>query len=478
MSQRLKALFGSIAHGIRASAGSVLSLVGLRRLEPYVVPALVVVLVAIAAVSARDTAAIIASRPEVTQATLREVAEFSGERGESIWFQFDGLVDSTSFETDADFGTFFYLARDPESPDRGIIVRSGLNDGSFRQRVLGATIVDDPDVVAAALDALAPLPTGFDVDEARFLDEVEAGGDPEAALVPSDLADEPAGSTALVTGRIVTPATYAACAVSAGCDGDDAAWFYLLADPQAAEGVILRSPHPPTAIPVALQGLFLRASFDLGPVIESEWLASHDVDVPQNRALTAGSRPPITVEASWVPTILYAVLALLLLISHLIGYPVFRAEPRPAAAGRSLAPGGRIDADITGRIARDDKVLQLDRSPGALERLTIGALALLLWRYGLLPGDQSRREAEEAFVAQAAGQEDRLVIHERDQSALVIIDREPGAVEVRNGRLHRVAGSVPAVRFRQGRSEAFLATRTVEDRDRLAAEIAAEVGEG
>jgi hypothetical protein len=123
-------------------------------------------------------------------------------------------------------------------------------------------------------------------------------------------------------------------------------------------------------------------------------------------------------------------------------------------------------------------VLQLDRSPGALERLTVGALALLLWRYGLLPGDQSRREAEEAFVAQAAGQEDRLVIHERDQSALVIIDREPGAVEVRNGRLHRVAGSVPAVRFRQGRSEAFLATRTVEDRDRLAAEIAAEVGEG
>jgi hypothetical protein len=477
MSQRLKALFGSIAHGIRASAGSVLSLVGLRRLEPLVVPALIVVLVAAAAVSARDTAAIIASRPDVTQATLREVADFSGERGESIWFQFDGLVDSTSFETDADFGTFFYLARDPESTDRGIIVRSGLNDALFRQRVLGATIVDDPDVVAAALDAFAPLPGGFGVDQARYLDEVEAGGDPEAALVPSELAEEPAGSTALVTGRIVSPATYAACAVSEGCEGAGAAWFYLLADPQAAEGIILRSPHPPTAIPVALQGLFLRASFDLGPVIESDWLAALDVDVPQNRALTAGSRPPITVEASWVPTTLYAVLALLLLVSHLIGYPVFRAEPRPSAQ-RTLVPGARIDADITGRIARDDKMLQLDRSPGALERLTIGALALLLWRYGLLPGDQSRREAEEAFVAQAAGQEDRLVIHERDQSALVIVDRGPGAVEVRNGRLHRVAGSVPAVQFRQGRSEAFLATRTVEDRDRLAAEIAAEVGEG
>jgi hypothetical protein len=477
MSQRLKALFGSIAHGIRASAGSMLSLVGLRRLEPFVVPALVLVLVAAAALSARDTAAIIASRPEVTQATLREVADFSGERGESIWFQFDGLVDSTSFETDADFGTFFYLARDPESPDRGIIVRSGLSDALFRQRVLAATIVDDGDVVAAALDAFGPLPAGFGIDQARYLDEVEVGGDPEAALIPSELAGEPAGSTALVTGRVVSPATYAACAVSAGCDGEDPAWFYLLADPDAAEGIILRSPHPPTAIPVALQGLFLRASFDLAPVIESAWLDALDVDVPQNRALTAGSRPPVTVEASWVPTILYAVLALLLLVSHLIGYPVFRAEPRPTA-GRTLAPGARIDADITGRIARDDKDLHLDRSPGALERLTIGALALLLWRYGLLPGDQSRREAEEAFVAQAAGQEDRLVIHERDQSALVIVGREAGTVQVRNGRLHRVAGSVPAVQFRQGRSEAYLATRTVEDRDRLAAEIAAEVGEG
>jgi len=477
MSQRLKALFGSIAHGIRASAGSILSLVGLRRLDPFVVPALIVALLAAGAVSARDTAAILASRPEVTQATLREVADFSGERGESIWFQFEGLVDSTSFETDADFGTFFYLARDPESPDSGIIVRSGQNDAFFRQRVLGATIVEDADAVEAALDAFGSLPSGFEIDRARYLDEVESGGDPEAALVPSGLAEEPTGSTPVVTGRIVSPATYAACAVSTGCDGADAAWFYLLADAQAAEGIILRSPHPPTAIPVALQGLFLRASFDLGPVVESAWFASLDADIPQGRALTAGSRPPITVEASWVPTILYAVLALLLLISHLIGYPVFRAERQPTPQ-RTMVPGARIDADITGRIARDNAVLRLERSPGAIERLTIGALALLLWRYGLLPGDQSRREAEEAFVAQAAGEEDRLVIHERDQSALVIVDRDPGAVEVRSGRLHRVAGSVPAVKFRQGRSDAYLATRTVEDRDLLAAEIAAEVREG
>ena len=83
-------------------------------------------------------------------------------------------------------------------------------------------------------------------------------------------------------------------------------------------------------------------------------------------------------------------------------------------------------------------------------------------------------EAEEQFVAQAR-EADRLVVHERDQSALVVVEGHADSVQVEPGRLHRVAGSVPAVRFRQGVSAAYLATRTPEDRDRIAGEIAAEI---
>lgn len=473
MTLRFRALLGAVAHGIREVAGSILSLVGLAALARFLVPALIVVLGIAAVVSAQATAQILAGRPDVTRATAAEVIGFEGDPGESIWFQFEALVDSSFFETTVDQGTFFYLARDPEAPERGIIVRSPLNDAFFRERVLGATLVADPDAVAAAVDALGALPSGLAVERGRYLDETASGGEPEQAFVPSDLDDEPDGSSVLVNARIVSPGQLAACAEPNGCEGDDASWWYVAADPQSGASLILRSPHPPHLMPLRLEGLFLRDTFDLAPVLESDWLAESGVEVPTDRSLRAESRPPITVEASWAPTIAYAAIGLFLLASLLAGYPVF-GSARCLEARRALEPGERIDVDLTGRLVDDVRTVPLARSPGAFERLAIADLALLLWRYGLLPRGQSRREAEEAFVAQAAGERDRLVIHERDQSALVVVGREAGGSTVEAGRLHRVTGSVPAVRFRQGRTDAYLEARSNEERDRIAAALAAE----
>jgi hypothetical protein len=81
-------------------------------------------------------------------------------------------------------------------------------------------------------------------------------------------------------------------------------------------------------------------------------------------------------------------------------------------------------------------------------------------------------------VAEAGADGDRLLIHERDQSALVLVDRGTGNAHVERGRLHRVSGSVPAVRFRQGSTDVTLAVRSEETRDRIASEIAAEVAGG
>jgi hypothetical protein len=292
MTYRLKALLGSVADVIRRSSAATLSLLGLGRLGRYV-PAALVVLLAIGAVtSAQTTAEVLSQRPEVTRATLAEVAAFDGERGESIWFQFDGVVDSSSFETSADLGTFFYLARDPGQPDEGIIVRSAQGDASFRQRVLAAELAEDPASVAEALDAIGPVPSGLRVDEARYLVELEAGGDPAEAFRPSDLQAEEPGTQLLVAGRVVSPDPLSACATDGGCEGADAAWWYLLADPDDVDAILLRSPHPPDALPVQLQGLYLRETFDLGPVVESDWFRQSGVDAPTDRALRAGSRPP------------------------------------------------------------------------------------------------------------------------------------------------------------------------------------------
>jgi hypothetical protein len=472
MINHLLALLGSVAHGIRSLAASILSFLGVRRLAALVVPALIGALIVVAALSARETAAILGSRPEVERSTLSDVAAQEEDVSGSIWFQFDALVDDTVLEVPADLGTFFYVAVDPADPSTGLLVRSPLNDTFFRLRTLTAQLVDDGGLVAGAREALGALPGGFDLDGARYLDEVASGGEPEEAFVPSQLADEGAGSELLVTGRVVSPATFSACATAGGCEGPDAAWYSYLADPSGGGAIVLRSPHPPDALPMRLEGLFQRDSFDMRPVLESDWFAAIDVDVPTSRSFSAGRRPPITVPASWVPTIIFAALALFLLASQLVGYPVFgggrRAEPK-----RTLAPGEGIDLEVTGRLAHANGTLTLDHSPAALERLTMPELARRMWRYGLLPRDQSLREAEERFVAEA-GEGDRLVLHERDQSALLTIGRGAGNVQVETGRLYRIGRSAPATHLRVGTTNAYLTTRSVDERDRLAGEIAAE----
>ena len=472
MTYRLLAVLGSIAFGIRQLFASLLSFVGLRELARFGVPLVIVALAAATVISARDTAAILADRPEVQHTTLADVAALEDPTG-SIWFEFDAVMAESSLAAPA---AFFYLARDPEDPSTGLLVRSSLGDAFIRQRVLTARIVADPDVVAGAVEALGRLPGGFDLEESRFLDEVDFGGEPDEAFIPSQLAEEPDDSQPLVTGRVVTPATYAACAVETGCDGEDAAWFYFLADPEGGDAMILRSPHPPDAQPVRLQGLYARDTFDLAPVLDSDWYASLDADVPTDRAFAAGSRPPIAVEASWVPTIVFGILTLLLLASQLVGYPVFGGRAA-ASPGRSLRAGEGVDLVITGRLARPTRPLVLDGSPGAIERLSIPDLALRMWRYGLLPRDLSRREAEERFVAEARGEPDRLVLHERDQSALVSVEHSADDVRVDVGRLYRVTASAPAVHLRQGQTDAYLSFTSAQQRDRVAAEIRGEAEE-
>jgi hypothetical protein len=474
MTHRFAAVLGSIAHRIRTASATILGLVGLRSLARFVVPALIVLFAVSAVTEVQRTASTLANRPDVTAATLEEVAAYEDDSG-SVWFQFDAVMDSSSLQTAADLGTFFYLARSPIDAGQGILVRSSQGDAFFRQRVLSGRLVEDPDLVASATDAFGAIPGGLDLDRTRFLDELQAGGVPSGAQLPSDLEEVAAGNAVVATGRVIDPARFAACEGGGACDGSDARWLYLFADPAGASAIVLRSPHPPDALPVRLQGLFLRDTFDLGEVLDSDWFAAIDAEVPTTRTLRAGSAPPITVPASWVPAIAYAVLAVLLLASLIVGYPVFAVEAEPVPQ-RALGIGDRIDLELTGRLGREGGLgaVTLERAPGGLERMPIAELALLLWRYGLLPRDQSRREAEDRYVAEAAGDRDRLVIHERDQSALVVVARGQSDGEVRRGRLHRVSGSVPAVRFRQGGSDAYLGTRSIEERDLVAGEIAGE----
>ena len=467
MTHRVLAFIGVIAYAIRRVVASILSLVGLGGIARFVVPALVLAFAALAVLTARDTAEILKARPEVTASTLAEVAADDGAG--SIWFEFDALVGSTSLSTPADLGTFFYLARDPADPGQGLLVRSPRNDLFFRERVVRGVLTEDPGFVADALARLGPLPVGLEVDQSRYLDEAGVG-DAVEWVEPSDLGGLEAGAEGTVAGRVGSPAQYAVCEAQTACDGGEGAYLYLLADTGGRAAILLRSPHPPDAIPVRLQGLHARDSYDLAPVLASEWFAEIDAEVPTDRAFSAGYRPPILVGASWTPTIIFGVLAALLLASQLIGYPLFARAAAPPPR-RTLAPGDEVRVLITGDLSKT-RARALDRSPGAVQRLAVGELAMLMWRYGL-SGNLSRQEAEERFVREA-GAPDRLVINERDQSALVLIERAGGAAVAQAGHLHRIGRRMPAIRLRQGPTDAILTTRTVEERDRVVSEVAAE----
>lgn len=468
MIHRLLALLGVIAFAIRRTFASILSLIGLGFIAAFVVPALILLLAALAVGTALETARILETRPQVTESTLADVAADDGEG--SVWFEFDALIDESFLPTPADRGTFFYFARDPGDPGRGLLVRSPQNDLFFRERVVRGVLVDDPELVADALGRLEAPPAGIDVESSLLLDETGIGDVSEETVEPSDLDGLVAGTEGVVAGRVLSPGAFSACAEEDGCQDGGGIHLYLFADQGSGSAIVLRSPHPPDALPVRLEGLHLLDTFDLAAVLESEWFAEIDAEVPTNRAFSAGSQPPITVPASWVPSFVYGGIAVLLLASLLVGYPVFTSTPAPGAS-RTLEAGEGVPILISGQLANPRARIAVDGSPGTVQRMGAAELAMIMWRYGLA-GDLSRREAEERF-SREAGAGTPLVIHERDQSALVVVEPAGGA-DAQAGNLYRVGRRSPAVRFRQGASNALLTTRSSEDRDRIAAEIAAE----
>ncbi|HET8776032.1 MAG TPA: hypothetical protein VFN76_00085, partial [Candidatus Limnocylindria bacterium] len=102
MTYRLFAVVGSIAFGIRQIFASLLSFVGLRELARFGVPLVILGLAAATLISARDTAAILAERPEVQHTTLADVAALEEPTG-SIWFEFDAVMAESSLSTPAAF---------------------------------------------------------------------------------------------------------------------------------------------------------------------------------------------------------------------------------------------------------------------------------------------------------------------------------------------------------------------------------------
>jgi hypothetical protein len=234
---------------------------------------------------------------------------------------------------------------------------------------------------------------------------------------------------------------------------------------------VLRSPHPPDAIPVPLDGLVLADTFGTDPVVTSDWLAAERqaLRYPRHRVLFHGAEPPLR-SPDWGGVLIGGAAAMLLLLSRLVGYPIFR----PAATDRvrRLAAGERLQVEMYGRLETSRSRSALEGALGYVERMTLPDLEVTLWRYGQVEQGESRRDIRARVSAEAGTRDSRLVVHAPGRSVLATVG--DGPVTLEPGTVHRVMHSRPALRLRGRQLDLLLLFEQQRDRDRAVADVAHE----
>ena len=168
-----------------------------------------------------------------------------------------------------------------------------------------------------------------------------------------------------------------------------------------------------------------------------------------------------------------AVVAAVLLVSRLIGYPVFRpSSPRQARLARPMSVGEELALQISGSLPSPHGTARVHGVPGYLARLPIAELVRKRWQYwGAALGELSAR-LEAATVGEVgADRPDQLVLHSGHGSVLFPIQPGRSALRVEPGELYTIGSRRPAIRMRGEGAEALLAFAASADRERALAEL-------
>jgi hypothetical protein len=451
------------------------------------------VVLLLAGTTAMATLAAYNERPAARPSTLTEIAQ--GRVSSGLWVAFDGLLVNEPREATVQLFSngalvgeverLYYLVRDPADPSQAFLVRSALDPADAVVRTVTARLTDDAAAVAEAISALGDAATGLSVDDTLLLDEhADPSGidaltaEDGAPLAPSVATSMDPGADVQVTGRIAAQAQAA-----------DGSHVYLLADVGGSGAAVLRSPHPPDALPVRLDGTIVSDPFNIGALLD-EWQPEErygELDMSRQRLLALGIGPEFQ-EPSWWGAVLLGVIGALLLAGTLLGYPVFRgrsATPAPAG-GAARPPGVEGEAPqehavrIVGTLPTPHGPARLDGEQGKLEWLPVAEVAKTRWRYwGAQLGDL--RDQVEAAVRGAGHDAEQLVLHSPVNSVLWPLPTtgrsgdkgdDDDALRAEAGDLFFVRGAAPGIRLQASDANAFLVFRDGRDRDRALSEIA------
>ena len=468
---RLQALIGVVAHAVDRAVGALLWFV------PFRVPGALLLAAMFGFLAWQQAAA--ANRTLATYPTPRPTTIAAILKGDVAgWLRIDGLVSGPYFDsrsyTPADQGAvvrYYYVVRDPTGP-RALVVRSPRQASEVGSaRTLLVRIQKRPEAAQAAAAAFA-REEGTSVDPERYLLELPSDATPDAAsptpraVDPSDLRAAPS-EIALLSGSF-GPSREVSCIAGEAACRDATAYEYLVT--AGGHGVIVRSPYPPDALPVTLTGVLTPDAFRMEMALQNADLAKalDGSETLDEQLFSDGVTPPLP-EVTFAPAVVLTAIAVFLLISKLVGYPIFRRRREPAAAGEALTPGEELRLEISGRVRGAHGTVTLDREPGTLGRLTGAQIARREWQFGGRPLAETPETPEGVEALDPSSTQP--VLSSGAGSLLVPLDPLAGVLRMSAGRLVTVGGSSPSLRLRAPGIDAVLGFDDEATRARALAEI-------
>jgi hypothetical protein len=450
---RAAALVGWLAHATGRLVG------GIIWFAPRGVPWAVVIagLLAVGAWrSVEDARATAAAQPRPEPVGLADVVDLRaiGWVGTSSIVR-GPFLDSSSYG--APVQRWYYLLTDPLDDGVAMVARSPERLEARRSRTIVARVEIDPAAVATALSGLHAGTLRVDPD--RYLVEL---ADRRPSILTGDAIASPTGR-GLQPGDVVLRGSFVDARPAADGDG----WEYLASDQGRA--VVVRSPYPPDALPVDVWGVATtdRVRAAQAAAVPELRDALGGRRLPERRLLAEGVTPPLS-EVSYLPAMVMAALAAILVIGWLVGYPVFRRRPTPdRISSWPLLPGDEVTADLYGSDRRRAAVIVVDGAPARLALYAPDELERRTWQFAI--GEAAGRAPAAAHrVAAAPG-----VLALSSGEGPILVELHPGAHDLRvlTGAVLHAGQARAGLRIRGARIDLVAAFASAAERDRAVVAI-------
>ncbi len=402
-----------------------------------------------ASTSLLDARAELAAQPRPLAVALRDVVDstFTG------WVATSSVVWGPFLETGGDglaVQRWYYLLTDPHDGEIAMVARSPERLEERRLRTIVVRIVADPDAAAASAAGFSVRDLVVDPD--HYLVELPDRRPMDPLHVTGPGIDLSGASEVEFRGSFDQ--------ARAAPDGDG--WEYLATDGQRA--TVVRSPYPPDALPVDVWGVpatdLLRARQAAAvPELQS---ALDGRRLPERTLLAEGVTPPLR-EISFAMPIVLALLAGLLALGWVIGYPVYRRRPTPGEiASWPFERGDEIGVALYGVDATNPTPVRVIGAPARLELVGRLELERRGWQLGLGGATRPSRSAE--------GSDDAgppiLALSSGEGPILVRLDDVGPDVRIGTGTLTDAVRRRPALRLARARLDLVLSFDTPIDRER------------